>query len=95
MKKKKKSEVMDCGGREKGVEHWVMKRQRMRTRKEEEGQKRKRTVFVGNLPVSCTKKVWREICDVTMSVVQISAPLFSPTCSRVLCLSDSAEPVQG
>lgn len=95
MTKKKKSEVMDCGGGEKGVEHWVMKRQRMRTKKEEEGQKKKRTVFVGNLPISCTKKVRRELCNVTASGVQISALLFSPTCSRVLCLSDSAEPVQG
>lgn len=42
---------------EKGVEHWVEKRQRKRVRKEEEAQKRKRTVFVGNLPSSCSKKV--------------------------------------
>lgn len=55
-KKKRKSEV-ECGAEEKGVEHWVEKRQRKRARKEEEAQKRKRTVFVGNLPISCTKKV--------------------------------------
>lgn len=48
---------MECGAEEKGVEHWVEKRQRKRARKEEEAQKRKRTVFVGNLPISCTKKV--------------------------------------
>lgn len=42
---------------EEGVEHWVEKRQRKRARKEEEAQKRKRTVFVGNLPISCSKKV--------------------------------------
>lgn len=44
---------------EKGVEHWVEERQRKRARKEEEAQKRRRTVFVGNLPISCTKKVGR------------------------------------
>lgn len=55
-KKKRKSEV-ECGAEEKGAEHWVEKRQRKRARKEEEAQKRKRTVFVGNLPISCTKKV--------------------------------------
>lgn len=52
-KKRRKSEVME----EKGVEYWVEERQRKRARKEEEAQKRKRTVFVGNLPISCTKKV--------------------------------------
>lgn len=56
-KKKRKSEVTECGAEEKGVEHWVEQRQRKRARKEEEAQKRKRTVFVGNLPISCTKKV--------------------------------------
>lgn len=39
------------------AEHWVMKRQQRRERKAEEAVKNKRTVFVGNLPVSCTKKV--------------------------------------
>lgn len=56
-KKKRKSEVTERGAEEKGVEHWVEKRQKKRARKEEEAQKRKRTVFVGNLPISCTKKV--------------------------------------
>lgn len=42
---------------EKRVEHWVERRQRKRAKKEEEAQKRKRTVFVGNLPSSCSKKV--------------------------------------
>ena len=37
-----------------------MQRQKLRARKEDEAQKRHRTVFVGNLPVSCTKKVRRE-----------------------------------
>lgn len=55
-KKKKKEEALESGG-EHGVEHWVMKRQKLRARKEEEAKKRKRTVFVGNLPVGCTKKV--------------------------------------
>lgn len=56
-KKKKRSEGTECGAEERGVEHWVEQRQRKKARKEEEAQKRKRTVFVGNLPVSCTKKV--------------------------------------
>ncbi|TNM85640.1 hypothetical protein fugu_007911 [Takifugu bimaculatus] len=46
---------------EKGVEHWVEKRQRKRARKEEEAQKRKRTVFVGNLPSSCSKKTLQNL----------------------------------
>lgn len=53
-KKKKEEEELD---RPKDPEHWVMKRQTLRARKEEEAKKRKRTVFVGNLPVGCTKKV--------------------------------------
>lgn len=59
VKKKKKKKTPEPG-REIDVEHWVMKRQKLRARKEEEASKRKRTVFVGNLPVSCTKKVNRE-----------------------------------
>uniref|UniRef100_A0A3Q3J3B2 RRM domain-containing protein n=1 Tax=Monopterus albus TaxID=43700 RepID=A0A3Q3J3B2_MONAL len=51
--KRKRKEL----GEEKDVEHWVMKRQRLKASREEESMKRKRTVFVGNLPVSCTKKV--------------------------------------
>lgn len=54
--KKKKKEVPGQDG-QKDTEHWVMKRQKLRVRKEEEAKKRKRTVFVGNLPVGCTKKV--------------------------------------
>uniref|UniRef100_A0A3Q3XF06 RRM domain-containing protein n=1 Tax=Mola mola TaxID=94237 RepID=A0A3Q3XF06_MOLML len=54
--KKIKSEGAEAGG-ENSTEHWAMKRQKLRARKEDEAQKRKRTVFVGNLPVSCTKKV--------------------------------------
>lgn len=57
MKRRRKSEAPECDAEEKGVEHWVEKRQRKRARKEEDAQKRKRTVFVGNLPISCTKKV--------------------------------------
>lgn len=44
---------------ENAMEHWAVKRQRLKARKEEEELKRKRTVFVGNLPISCTKKVRR------------------------------------
>lgn len=58
--KKKKKAAAPEPGRENDVEHWVIKRQKLRARKEEEDRKRKRTVFVGNLPVSCTKKVRRE-----------------------------------
>lgn len=63
-KNKKKKEKLESGG-EHGVEHWVMKRQKLRARKEEEAKKRKRTVFVGNLPVGCTKKVRSEHDEVT------------------------------
>lgn len=54
---KKKREATEWEAEEKGVEHWVEKRQKKRARKEEEAQKSKRTVFVGNLPISCSKKV--------------------------------------
>uniref|UniRef100_A0A8C7YWW5 RNA binding motif protein 34 n=1 Tax=Oryzias sinensis TaxID=183150 RepID=A0A8C7YWW5_9TELE len=43
--------------REQDAEYWVLKRQKMKARKQEEATKTKRTVFVGNLPVTCTKKV--------------------------------------
>ncbi|XP_018540336.1 RNA-binding protein 34 [Lates calcarifer] len=56
-KKRKASEA----GVENDVEHWVMKRQRLKASREEEAVKRKRTVFVGNLPVSCTKKTLRRL----------------------------------
>uniref|UniRef100_A0AAQ4QWK9 RNA binding motif protein 34 n=1 Tax=Gasterosteus aculeatus aculeatus TaxID=481459 RepID=A0AAQ4QWK9_GASAC len=39
------------------TEHWVLKRQKLKAQKEEEAIKNKRTVFVGNLPPSCTKKM--------------------------------------
>lgn len=59
-KKKKKADEEDeraaAGGR-MDAEHWVMKRQQQKARKAEEAMKNKRTVFVGNLPASCTKKV--------------------------------------
>lgn len=54
--KKNESELAESG-RVNDAEHWVMKRQEQRARKEEEAKKSKRTVFVGNLPISCTKKV--------------------------------------
>ncbi|XP_061535312.1 RNA-binding protein 34 isoform X2 [Phycodurus eques] len=43
-------------GLEKGAEHWVLKRQRRRQEKQEEQTKNRRTAFVGNLPINCTKK---------------------------------------
>ncbi|KAM9857452.1 RNA-binding protein 34 isoform 2-T2 [Aulostomus maculatus] len=58
--KRKKRKVPEPGG-EKDVEHWVMKRQKLRGRKEEEAAKDKRTVFVGNLPTSCTQKTLRSL----------------------------------
>ncbi|XP_062244661.1 RNA-binding protein 34 [Platichthys flesus] len=48
-------------GRENDTEVWVMKRQRTKACREEESAKRKRTVFVGNLPISCTKKTLRSL----------------------------------
>uniref|UniRef100_A0A672GX50 RNA binding motif protein 34 n=1 Tax=Salarias fasciatus TaxID=181472 RepID=A0A672GX50_SALFA len=38
-------------------ERWVLRRQRLKAGRQEEALKAQRTVFVGNLPVSCTKKV--------------------------------------
>lgn len=46
---------------ERGAEHYVMKRQKLRAQKEEEALKSRRTVFVGNLPISCTKKTLRSL----------------------------------
>lgn len=54
-RKRKRKEPGPC--RENDVDDWVRKRQRLKARQEEEALKRKRTVFVGNLPISCTKKV--------------------------------------
>ncbi|CAJ1052784.1 RNA-binding protein 34 [Xyrichtys novacula] len=50
--KKKKRKAPE----ENDVEQWVMKRQKKRAFKEEEKVRSKRTVFVGNLPIGCTKK---------------------------------------
>lgn len=55
-KKIKKRKVLELD-REQDAEYWVLKRQKMKARKHEEATKTKRTVFVGNLPVTCTKKV--------------------------------------
>uniref|UniRef100_A0A3P9I5C8 RNA binding motif protein 34 n=1 Tax=Oryzias latipes TaxID=8090 RepID=A0A3P9I5C8_ORYLA len=54
-KKIKKRKVLELD-REQDAEYWVLKRQKMKARKHEEATKTKRTVFVGNLPVTCTKK---------------------------------------
>ncbi|KAK5926045.1 hypothetical protein CgunFtcFv8_021649 [Champsocephalus gunnari] len=51
-KKKKKTEPSDGND----AEQYVIKRQMKRNRIEEEVTKKKRTVFVGNLPISCTRK---------------------------------------
>ncbi|XP_069385691.1 RNA-binding protein 34 [Paralichthys olivaceus] len=58
--KKKKRKASEVGG-ENDAEFWVMKRQRMKATRGEESVKRKRTVFVGNLPISCTKKTLRSL----------------------------------
>lgn len=64
--KNKKRKAPEAGGRN---EQWVMKRQRMRAREEEEVIKRKRTVFVGNLPVSCTRR-----CRASSGIKDPSSP---------------------
>ncbi|KAF1394426.1 hypothetical protein PFLUV_G00000150 [Perca fluviatilis] len=63
-KKKRKSskrKAEEEPGGELDAEQWVMKRQRLKARKEEEERKRKRTVFVGNLPISCTRKTLQSL----------------------------------
>ncbi|KAG7217940.1 hypothetical protein INR49_020762 [Caranx melampygus] len=84
VKKKKKRKMSESGG-EKDAEHWVMKRQRLKADKEEEAVKRKRTVFVGNLPVSCTKKTLRSLFRDKGSIESIrfrSVVREDPTMSR-------------
>ncbi|RVE76571.1 hypothetical protein OJAV_G00010150 [Oryzias javanicus] len=55
VRKKKKRKVLESD-REQDAEFWVLKRQQLKARKREEATKTKRTVFVGNLPTTCTKK---------------------------------------
>ncbi|CAK6969926.1 RNA-binding protein 34 [Scomber scombrus] len=57
-KKKRKAPEADV---ENEVERYVIKRQKLRAQKEEDALKKKKTVFVGNLPVSCTKKTLRSL----------------------------------
>ncbi|XP_060882245.1 RNA-binding protein 34 [Labrus mixtus] len=58
---KKKKRKAPEPGEENDVEKWVMKRQRKRDMKQEDAVKTKRTVFVGNLPVGCTKKTLQSL----------------------------------
>ncbi|XP_036962242.1 RNA-binding protein 34 [Acanthopagrus latus] len=58
--KKKKRKAPEPDG-ENDVEKWVLKRQKLRSRKAEEAVKTKKTVFVGNLPIGCTKKVLQSL----------------------------------
>ncbi|XP_075947766.1 RNA-binding protein 34 [Anarhichas minor] len=58
--KKKKRKAPEPEG-EISAEQWVMKRQRLKASKEEEVVKEKRTVFVGNLPISCTRKTLQSL----------------------------------
>ncbi|XP_053189705.1 RNA-binding protein 34 [Scomber japonicus] len=58
--KKKKRKAPEADG-ENEVERWVIKRQKLRAQKQEEALKKNKTVFVGNLPVSCTKKTLRSL----------------------------------
>lgn len=64
------------------AEHWVMKRQEQRARKAEEDVKNKRTVFVGNLPASCTKKV----CQVLFLTLYIYHSFCLSDVSKVIIL---------
>ncbi|XP_070840547.1 RNA-binding protein 34 [Chaetodon trifascialis] len=59
MKMKKRKAPEPDGGND--VEQWVVKRQKLKARKEEEAIKSKRTVFVGNLPIGCTKKTLQSL----------------------------------
>ncbi|KAM4584632.1 RNA-binding protein 34 [Odontesthes bonariensis] len=82
-KKRKASEL----GRENDVEHWVLKRQRLKATRHEEALKRKKTVFVGNLPISCTKKTLRSLFRDKGSIESIrfrSVVREDPTVSRKL-----------
>ncbi|KAK9540785.1 hypothetical protein VZT92_003213 [Zoarces viviparus] len=58
--KKKKRKAPEPEGKI-SAEQWVMKRQRLKASKEEEVAKEKRTVFVGNLPISCTRKTLQSL----------------------------------
>lgn len=73
-KKKKKKNTGDEEGAQAGgrldAEHWVMKRQQLKARKAEDAVKNNRTVFVGNLPATCTKKM-------LMSVFRDKGPIES------------------
>uniref|UniRef100_A0A3Q4H328 RNA binding motif protein 34 n=1 Tax=Neolamprologus brichardi TaxID=32507 RepID=A0A3Q4H328_NEOBR len=58
--RKRKRQTSESG-REIDTEYWVMKRQRLKASKAQESLKKNRTVFVGNLPISCTKKTLRSL----------------------------------
>ncbi|XP_070683930.1 RNA-binding protein 34 [Pempheris klunzingeri] len=58
---KREGRKRPAGGGGTSVEQWVMKRQKLKLIKKEEATKRKRTVFVGNLPVGCTKKTLQRL----------------------------------
>ncbi|XP_072239669.1 RNA-binding protein 34 [Leuresthes tenuis] len=84
--KKKKRKVSELGN-ENNVEHWVLKRQRLKASRHDEALKRKRTVFVGNLPISCTKKTLRSLFKDKGSIESIrfrSVVREDPTVSRKL-----------
>lgn len=76
---KKKRKAPEPDEERNDVEQWVLKRQKLKARKVEEVMKRKRTVFVGNLPVGCTKKVQREFKgSITTKNLSRSSYLFFP-----------------
>ncbi|XP_054460061.1 RNA-binding protein 34 [Anoplopoma fimbria] len=58
--KKKKRKAPEPDG-QTSAEQWVMKRQKLKAVKEEEAMKVKRTVFVGNLPISCNRKTLQSL----------------------------------
>uniref|UniRef100_A0A3Q1F591 RNA binding motif protein 34 n=1 Tax=Acanthochromis polyacanthus TaxID=80966 RepID=A0A3Q1F591_9TELE len=78
VRKKKRKLEMDG---EKDAEHWVMKRQRLKVHRAEEALKKTRTVFVGNLPISCTKKVLYLHPDLPQEV-SVKLPFFLFTFRR-------------
>lgn len=93
-------EGAEAGGR-LDTEHWVMKRQQQRARKAEEAVKNKRTVFVGNLPASCTKKVRQGFLSIYLSMQSSDrCPSLQPSADKgliVLFVSppDADERLQG
>ncbi|KAM9769737.1 RNA-binding protein 34 isoform 2-T2 [Menidia menidia] len=72
-----------------GAEHWVLKRQKQKANRKEDALKSNRTVFVGNLPISCTKKMLRSLFKEKGSIESIrfrSVVREDPSMSRKLAV---------